>query len=41
MEDINGDGIREKDGAEASFEVYYPLNKEDRQSLATIISEQG
>jgi peptide/nickel transport system substrate-binding protein len=39
--DTDGDGIREKDGLKASFEVYYPSNKQDRQSLATIISEQA
>ena len=39
--DTDGDGIREKDGVKASFEVYYPPNKQDRQSLATIISEQA
>ncbi|WP_455645414.1 ABC transporter substrate-binding protein [Methanosphaera sp.] len=39
--DTNGDGIREKDGQNASFKLYYSSSDQARQSLATVISEQA
>ena len=39
--DTNGDGIREKDGKNASFKLYYSSKDQSRQSLATVISEQA
>ena len=40
-EDTNGDGIVEKDGVKASFDLYYPPDYLDRQSLATVFAEQA
>ena len=40
-EDTNGDGIVEKDGVKASFDLYYPPDYLDRQSLSTVFSEQA
>lgn len=39
--DTNGDGIREKDGKNASFKLYYNSEDQARQSLATVVSEQA
>lgn len=39
--DTNGDGIREKDGQNASFKLYYSSKDQSRQSLATVVSEQA
>ncbi|MDR2623591.1 MAG: ABC transporter substrate-binding protein [Methanobrevibacter sp.] len=35
------DGIREKNGLKASFELYYPSNDQDRQTLAVSVSEEA
>ena len=40
-EDTDGDGIVEKDGVKASFDLYYPPDYLDRQSLSTVFSEQA
>ena len=40
-EDTNGDGIVEKDGVKASFDLYYPPDYLDRQSLSTVFAEQA
>ena len=39
--DTDGDGIVEKDGVKASFDLYYPPDYLDRQSLSTVFSEQA
>jgi len=39
--DTDGDGIVEKDGVKASFELYYPPDYLDRQSLSTVFAEQA
>jgi peptide/nickel transport system substrate-binding protein len=39
--DSNGDGIREKNGVNASFKVYYSSKDQSRQALATIVAEQA
>ncbi|MBO7159304.1 MAG: ABC transporter substrate-binding protein, partial [Methanobrevibacter sp.] len=39
--DTDGDGIVEKDGVKASFDLYYPPDYLDRQSLATVFAEQA
>ncbi len=40
-EDTDGDGIVEKNGTKASFDLYYPPDYLDRQSLATVFAEQA
>ena len=40
-EDKDGDGIVEKNGTKASFELYYPPDYLDRQSLSTVFAEQA
>ena len=40
-EDKDGDGIVEKDGVKASFDLYYPPDYLDRQSLSTVFAEQA
>ena len=40
-EDTDGDGIVEKDGVKASFDLYYPPDYLDRQSLSTVFAEQA
>ncbi len=39
--DTDGDGIVEKNGTKASFDLYYPPDYLDRQSLSTVFSEQA
>lgn len=39
--DYDGDGIREKNGTEASFKLYYTAENVDRQSVAVAFSEQA
>ena len=39
--DTNGDGIREKNGQNASFKLYYSSQDQTRQSLATVVSQQA
>lgn len=39
--DTNGDGIREKNGTNASFTLIYSSDDQARQSLATVVSEQA
>ena len=39
--DTNGDGIVEKNGTKASFDLYYPPDYLDRQSLSTMFAEQA
>jgi peptide/nickel transport system substrate-binding protein len=39
--DTNGDGIVEKNGVKASFDLYYPPDYLDRQSLSTVFAEQA
>ena len=39
--DTDGDGIVEKDGVKASFDLYYPPDYLDRQSLSTVFAEQA
>ncbi|GAA5819256.1 MAG: ABC transporter substrate-binding protein [Methanobrevibacter sp. CfCl-M3] len=38
---LGSDGIREKNGLKASFELYYPSNDQDRQILALSVSEEA
>ncbi|MDR3222805.1 MAG: ABC transporter substrate-binding protein [Methanobrevibacter sp.] len=38
---VGSDGIREKDGLKASFKLYYVSSDQQRQTLATIVSESG
>ncbi|WP_407374491.1 ABC transporter substrate-binding protein [Methanobrevibacter sp.] len=40
-QDTDGDGIVEKDGVKASFDLYYPPDYLDRQSLSTVFAEQA
>ena len=40
-EDTDGDGIVDKNGTKASFDLYYPPDYLDRQSLATVFAEQA
>ncbi|MBF4469117.1 MAG: ABC transporter substrate-binding protein [Methanobrevibacter arboriphilus] len=37
--DTNGDGIREKNGLNASFKLYYASEDQQRQALSTVVSE--
>ena len=39
--DSNGDGIVEKNGTKASFDLYYPPDYLDRQSVSTVFAEQA
>ena len=39
--DSDGDGIVDKDGVKASFDLYYPPDYLDRQSLSTVFAEQA
>jgi peptide/nickel transport system substrate-binding protein len=39
--DTNGDGIREKNGQNATFKLYYSSEDQSRQALATVIAEQA
>ena len=39
--DTDGDGIVEKNGTKASFDLYYPPDYLDRQSLSTMFAEQA
>ena len=39
--DTDGDGIVERNGTRASFDLYYPPDYLDRQSLATVFAEQA
>ena len=39
--DTDGDGIVEKNGTKASFNLYYPPDYLDRQSLSLVFSEQA
>ena len=39
--DSNGDGIREKNGINASFKLYYMAEELDRQSVSVLLSEQA
>ena len=39
--DTDGDGIVDKDGVKASFDLYYPPDYLDRQSLSTVFAEQA
>ena len=39
--DTDNDGIVDKDGVKASFDLYYPPDYLDRQSLATVFAEQA
>ena len=39
--DTDGDGIVEKNGTKASFDLYYPPDYLDRQSLSTVFAEQA
>ena len=39
--DSDGDGIREKNGTKASFEVYYSASAPERQALALGLAEQA
>ncbi|WP_432645658.1 ABC transporter substrate-binding protein [Methanobrevibacter sp.] len=39
--DTDGDGIVEKNGLKASFDLYYPPDYLDRQSMATVFAEQA
>ncbi|MDR3291258.1 MAG: ABC transporter substrate-binding protein [Methanobrevibacter sp.] len=38
---VGSDGIREKNGLKASFELYYLSNDQDRQTLAISVSEEA
>ena len=39
--DTDGDGFVDKDGVKASFDLYYPPDYLDRQSLSTVFAEQA
>lgn len=39
--DSNGDGIREKNGMKASFDLYYSSNAPERQAIAVSVAEQA
>lgn len=39
--DTDGDGIREKNGTKAEFDLYYTSNYADRQALSTAFAEQA
>lgn len=39
--DSDNDGIREKDGTKASFEIYYSSDATERQAIAVSVSEQA
>jgi peptide/nickel transport system substrate-binding protein len=39
--DIDGDGIREKDGTRAEFDLYYSSADQTRQALSVAVSEQA
>jgi len=39
--DTDGDGFVDKDGVKASFNLYYPPDYLDRQSLSTVFAEQA
>lgn len=39
--DIDGDGIREKNGTEAEFDLYYSSSDQTRQALSVAVSEQA
>ena len=39
--DSNGDGIVDKDGTEASFELYYPSNDSNRGDLSNAVAAQA
>ncbi|MFM5882698.1 MULTISPECIES: ABC transporter substrate-binding protein [Methanobrevibacter] len=39
--DTDGDGIVEKNGLKASFDLYYPPDYLDRQSMSTVFAEQA
>ena len=39
--DTDGDGIVDKNGTKASFDLYYPPDYLDRQSLSTMFAEQA
>ena len=39
--DSDNDGIVDKDGVKASFDLYYPPDYLDRQSLSTVFAEQA
>ncbi|AKB28635.1 Dipeptide-binding ABC transporter, periplasmic substrate-binding component [Methanosarcina siciliae T4/M] len=40
-EDPDGDGIREKNGTEAEFDLYYSSSDQTRQALSVAVSEQA
>lgn len=40
-EDLDGDGIREKNGTEAEFDLYYSSSDQTRQALSVAVSEQA
>lgn len=40
-EDIDGDGIREKNGTRAEFDLYYSSSDQTRQALSVAVSEQA
>ncbi len=40
-EDTDGDGIVEKDGLKASFDLYYSSSASERQAIAVTVSEQA
>ncbi|WP_407461811.1 ABC transporter substrate-binding protein [Methanobrevibacter sp.] len=39
--DTDGDGIREKDGQKAAFDVYYKASATERQAIAVTVAEQA
>lgn len=39
--DTDGDGIREKDGTKAEFDLYYSSSDQTRQALSVAVSEQA
>ena len=39
--DSDGDGIREKDGQKAAFDVYYKASATERQAIAVTVAEQA